>query len=301
MSADGSAATAKVASPLLQVGIIGVGAMGIAITERMIAGGYSVCGYRRSSLDGFAAVGGDAMASATAVAERADVTMLLLPNDEALIEVMAEIAPALHDRKLVIVLASHRIDAKRAAAALGEASGARVLDGEISGTADMVRAGQASVMIAGDPDAVSRVHPVLQAFAPAVIQLGSFGAAASMKLVTNYLVGVHTLAAAEAILLGESLSLEAGDIMRAIGPSAGGSRMFAVRGAMMAQRAFPPGDMPSFMRYFEMLRHALGKEESGDWPLMDLTEGLYRAAIDGGHGHRDLAAIYDSLKSQSPG
>ena len=291
---------AATSSRLFDVGIVGVGSMGIAITERLTAQGYSVIGYRRGSLDSFKAVGGRAAENAAAVASQTDVVLLLLPDDAALLQVMADITPSLRVGKLVILLASHRIDDKIKAAAIGEAAGACVLDGEISGTADMVRAGQASVMIAGDPEGVSQARPALQAFAPAVVELSPFGAATNMKLVTNYLVGVHTLAAAEAMLLGTSLGLEASDIVRAIGPSAGSSRMFVVRGAMMARDAFPSGDMPAFLRYFELLRHALGTEQADGWPVLTLTESLYRAAIEEGHGRRDIAAIYDSLKGKRP-
>ena len=287
------------ASHLPGVGIIGVGPMGIAVTERLIASGYPVCGYRRGALDSFEAVGGRPVESALAVAADSDVVLLLLPNDGALLAVMNEIVPALTRGKLLICLATHRSDLKREAAAIGEAAGACVLDGEISGTPAMVRSGQASVMIAGDPVGVARAGPILQGFAMAVVELGQFGAAASMKLVTNYLVGVHTLAAAEAMLLGESLGLEPRDMLRAIGASAGGSRMFVVRGAMMAEGAFPPGHMPSFLHYFEMLRDALGPSP-GARPLMALTEELYRAAIEAGHGSRDIAAIYESMKDRRP-
>ncbi len=281
------------------VGMIGVGALGLALAERLIAAGFAVHGYRRGGLDAFTAIGGTAMTSAAATAADADPLILLLPNDGALSQVMTDIASSLRRGQTILCLGTHRSPAKQAAADAAHAVGAVLLDGEVSGTPAMARAGQASVMIAGDAAAAERALPVLKAFACATKHVGDFGAATRMKLVTNYLVGVHTLAAAEALTLAQRLGLDPRMVVDALAPSAGGSTMLSVRGRMMAERNFEGGSMSGFVRFFELLRDALAESNAQGGPLLDLTERLYRHAIASGHGDRDIAAICDSLAEAS--
>ena len=266
------------------IGIIGVGAMGLAVAEKLIAAGFPVCGHRRGSLAAFSEAGGQAMASAREVAAASDPLILLLPGDEALAAVMEDIAPALRPGQVVLCLGTHRIPAKLAAAERAAGQGAILLDGEISGTPGMVRAGQASVLLAGDTQEAARVAPVLAGFARATTDCGAFGNAARMKLITNYLVGVHTLAAADALAMGMRLGLD---------PRA----MVAVRGRMMAEADYAEGDMAGFVRFFDRLREALA--EAGavrGSALLETVEAQYRAAIAAGHDGRDIAAIHDWLR-----
>lgn len=280
------------------VGIIGVGPMGLAATEKLIAAGYAVRGYRRGNLDSFAALGGTPMPGAAETAARAQPLILLVPTAAALTEVMYQIDASLTPGQVILCLATLPVEDKRRAAMAAVTAGATLLDGEISGTAGMLRAGQASLMIAGDHAGFETVQPVLAALAPSVTYLPRFGDAVKMKLITNYLVGAHTLAAAEALRFGERLGLDVAQLQSALAASAGGSRMLAVRGPMMVERRYPPSDVAGFLRYFEMLRDALG--DGGETPLLDLTDSLYRRAIERGQGLFDIAAIYESLGVAGP-
>ena len=62
-----------------------------------------------------------------------------------------------------------------------------------------------------------------------------------MKLLANYLVHVHTTAAAECMVMGQKAGLSPDLIYQALKPGAGGSKMFEVRGAMMAKSDYREG------------------------------------------------------------
>lgn len=282
------------------VGVIGLGRLGLAVAGKLIAAKQPVAGYRRSGMEVFAALGGLPMASPLALAAVAHPVILLLPNDAALAEVVAQITPAMRPGSVVVCLATHRLAAKNAARVTLEATGAVLIDGEVSGTPAMLQAGQASIMLAGDASVAERLLPMLRVVSPVVSYLGAFGNASSMKLVTNYLVGVHTLAAAEALVLAGRLGLDPQKVVETVASSAGGSAMLEVRGRMMAENDYQPGSMAGFMNSFSLLRDALKAHgaESGD--LQTFVEGRYRQAIDEGHGGRDIAAIYDSVGGMRP-
>ena len=70
------------------VGFVGVGKIGLPISQNLIKSGYRVVGYRRSSLAEFEKIGGVAARSAADVGAQADIVFSCLPSDEALEEVM---------------------------------------------------------------------------------------------------------------------------------------------------------------------------------------------------------------------
>ena len=131
------------------VGIVGVGALGLAIAKRLIAAGFKVNGYRRGSLADLTAAGGTPMPTAREAAA-ADPLILLLPNDAALWKSWLTSRPRCTQTRLSSASALTAFQQKQAAADIAEAAGAHLLDGEVSGTPAMLSAGQASVMIAGD-------------------------------------------------------------------------------------------------------------------------------------------------------
>jgi 3-hydroxyisobutyrate dehydrogenase len=277
------------------VGIIGIGAVGVALTACCIDADIEVFGPRRGRVEAFSAAGGTLCESNVALAAKVAQLIIVVQSDAALFNVMAEIEPVLRPDHIVLCLGTHAVSIKQRAALIAERATAMFLDGEISGTPEMVRNGRASVFLAGDMSAVASIRETLDRVVPTVAFVGTFGNAVRMKLLTNYLVGVHTLAAAEALLLGKRLGLDPAQAVSAIAPSAGGSTMLAVRGRMMAEGRFPDGSMTSFVRYFDLMRQTL--DESGQLPgdLFNFTESLYRRAIAEGHGHRDIAAMYDYL------
>ncbi len=282
------------------IGLIGLGDLGLAVAERLIKAGHPVAGFRRGNLDAFASMGGLPQVSAAATAACAHSLILLLPTDEALAEVMQAVAPALRRDQIVVCLGTHRAPAKAAAAQVAANAGATLLDGEVSGTPVMMKIGKASVMLAGEADAATQILPMVNAFASATSYVGAFGNATKMKLVTNYLVGVHTFAAAEALRMADSLGLELQSTVETLKTSAGSSTMLAIRGPMMAARQFAPSHMPAFIRYFDLLRDALGGIAQGERPLLDLTESVFRQAVAQGHGDRDIAGIFETLQPGAP-
>ena len=76
------------AVPPETVGFIGVGKIGMPISENLIKSGRRVVGYRRSSLADFEKLGGIAANSPAEVGAQADVIFSCLPSDEALEEVV---------------------------------------------------------------------------------------------------------------------------------------------------------------------------------------------------------------------
>ena len=70
------------------IGFVGVGKIGMPISENLIKSGYRVLGFRRSSLAEFEKIGGVPAKSAADVGAQCDIVFSCLPSTEALDDAM---------------------------------------------------------------------------------------------------------------------------------------------------------------------------------------------------------------------
>src|SRR5581483_3732860 len=107
----------------------------------------------------------------------------------------------------------------------------------------------------------------------------------------NLLLGLHTLAAAEALALVRQAGLEPGPALAALAASAGTSRMLELRGPLIVRGEFPPQmTLDLFLKDLGLILDA-GAEAGAPLPLTALARQLYAAAAAAGHGAEDLAVV----------
>jgi 3-hydroxyisobutyrate dehydrogenase-like beta-hydroxyacid dehydrogenase len=116
------------------------------------------------------------------------------------------------------------------------------------------------------------------------------------KLATNLLVGLHTAALAEALVLGAKGGLEPARLLDVLRQSAGTSRMVDVRGPLMVDHRFEAQmKLDLFLKDFSLMLgegHRLGVA----LPLTSLARELTTATSAAGHGQDDIAAVITTLE-----
>src|SRR6266568_7810602 len=225
------------------VGFIGVGKIGLPISENLIKSGYRVLGYRRSSLADFEKLGGVAAKSPAEIGRQCDVILSCVPSAEAMDEVVSGPQGLIHSARpgqIIVELGSHAVPDKEKHVAPLAQKGAAFLDGEVSGTPGMVSARKAVIYLGGDADAAKRVEPTIKGFADMCLYFGPFGAASKVKLVNNLLVAINIAATAEAMTLGLKAGVDVDAMIKAVASGSGGSTQFGIRAPWMAQRRFKP-------------------------------------------------------------
>lgn len=191
-------------SPLPSIGIVGIGQIGLALARNLITAGYAVAGYRRSAADAFLAMGGRLCGSPAEVVRRSQIVFLCLPSVNAAKDVLDGAAGILAEAcadQIYVECSSHPLEDKRAIATLLGAKGASLVECEISGTPRNLEESTALLMLAGDDRTLNALRPCFDAISPRSIRLGAFGASLAMKTVINYLLAIHNLATAEAMLM----------------------------------------------------------------------------------------------------
>lgn len=279
------------------VGVIGLGRTGLPVALNLVARNHTVIGFRRSGSKALVAAGGVAARDAREVAERATTIFTVLPSVVALIDVIEKMVPALDSRHVVVELGSHSIADKERARVACAARGAAFLDGEISGTPAMTASRRAIVLVAGDRAVCEVALPLARDITDHARYCGEFGAATQLKLIANLLVGIHTVAAAEAMLLVERAGLDPELALDVLGLGASASTMLSARARAMLARRFVdpvPGPVNMFAHYLAPIE-ALAREANAPTPLFDTAAKLYRTAMADGRSDEDIACVIDML------
>jgi 3-hydroxyisobutyrate dehydrogenase len=283
------------------VGFVGVGKIGLPISENLIKSGFRVLGYRRGSLADFEKAGGMPAGSPAEIGDTADVVLSCLPSSEALDEVVHGpngLLKSARPGQIIIELGSHPVPDKQRHVAPLAAKGAVFLDGEVSGTPGMVAGRKAVIYLAGDKDAAAKAERVVKGFADSCLYFGPFGAASRVKLVNNLLVALNIAATAEAMALGLKAGVDVELMIKAIATGSGGSTQFAIRAPWMAERRFLPaqGTVPALLHYFDMIGE-FANDVGVATPMLDRAAELYDKFIAMGLGEQDVAAMVDVISA----
>jgi 3-hydroxyisobutyrate dehydrogenase len=284
------------------VGFIGVGKIGLPISENLIKSGYRVLGYRRGSLADFEKLGGVPAKSPAEIGEQCDVVLSCVPTTEAMNEVVSGPNGLIHSARpgqIVIELGSHPVPDKQKHVATLAQKGTAYIDGEVSGTPGMAAARKAVIYLAGDAGACQKVEPVVKGFADMCLYLGPFGSATNVKLINNMLVAINIAAAAEAVALGLKAGVDINLMIKAIANGSGGSTQFGIRAPWMAERRFKPvqGAPALLAHYFEKIA-GLADTAGSATPLFDRAVELYQRCADMGLAEdNDVAVMVDVINS----
>jgi 3-hydroxyisobutyrate dehydrogenase-like beta-hydroxyacid dehydrogenase len=192
----------------MQVGFVGLGAMGQVIVPRLLAAGYVVTGWNRSRERAAPLIelGMRSADTPAAVAAASDVVFSIVTDGAAVKEVaLGErgVLAGMRQGGVYIDMGTIAPDVTRFVSAEFAKRGLTMLDAPLSGSPVTVQQGNASLMIGGDKAAFERVEPVLRAIGPKVTYIGASGQAVTMKLAVNLLLMVEVIAFGEAVALAE--------------------------------------------------------------------------------------------------
>ena len=192
----------------MQIGFIGLGAMGVGIVPRLLAAGHAVTGWNRtrSKAEPLIKEGMSWADSPRAVAARSEVVFSILTDAAAVRSVaLGEngVVAGLKPGGVFADMSTIAPDASRDIAAGVAQAGFAMLDAPISGSPVTLAQGKASIMVGGDRAAFERARPALLAIGQRATYIGANGLAAQMKLAINLVLMVEVIAFGEGVALAE--------------------------------------------------------------------------------------------------
>ncbi len=279
----------------MKVAVVGVGIMGSAIAERLLATGAKVHLFdpRAEAVAGLAEQGAVPHPSAAAAAQQAQAIITSLNTAdvvEAAVFGPAGVSAAARAGKLLVDMSS--IDPGRTAAMaerLAANTEMRWVDAPLSGGASAALRGELTLMVGGKPADVAAVRPLLERLATRITHMGPAGAGQTVKLVNQILCALNFLAVAEAVRFAEANGIDAAAIPEALAGGRADSRILQEFMAKMARRDFSPtGRIDNMLKDLETAQ-AAALALRVPLPLTSLAADLHRMLVAGGLGAADSA------------
>ena len=280
----------------MNVGIVGLGIMGSAMSANLAKKGFKVYGY-------------DVLPKARAALKRAGgipeqdvfskarIIITSLPSAHALHEVCKA---AEGKGAIVIETSTLPIEDKTKARNTLKKKGITLLDCPLSGTGAQAKVGDLVVFVSGDKGSYRKILPALKGFSRAQQYVGEFGNGSKMKFVANLMVAIHNVSAGEAFALGIKAGLRPKDIFEVQANSAGTSRMFQVRGPMMVKGRYDDVTMKNEVWQKDMkIIGAYARKLGVATPTFNASAGVYKAAMARGFAKQDTGAVCAVLEAMS--
>ena len=284
------------------IGLIGLGLIGSAVSERLLAAGHTVIGFDvvEEARMKLSQLGGVRTASAQEVAQATDIVMLALPNDAVLAKVLRDIDGSLHAGHILADLGTGNPRTAESLAAKLSDRGVQFLDATISGSSAQVRRGDVLVMVGGEESAFGVTQRLFESFAWRVRHVGPSGRGAWMKLVTNLVLGLNRAALAEGLAFAESAGLDAESTLSILRDSMAYSRIMDTKGPKMVARDFAPeARLSQHLKDVRLIR-AAASQVGQSLPLSEEHQRLLELAETLGLGGFDNSAIIEALRVSEP-
>ncbi len=279
------------------VGVIGLGAMGLGIARSLLRNGFKVhaCDVRNEVVQAFASEGGVACASPAEMAAACDIVITVVVNAEQTETVLFGdhgAVAGLRPGSLVIGCATV---APTFAVELGQRladKGLAYLDAPISGGAAKAAAGQMTMMTSGPADAYAKAEAVLAGMAGKVYRLGdAHGLGSKVKIINQLLAGVHIAASAEAMALGMREGVDADALYEVITNSAGNSWMFENRVPHILNADYTPlSAVDIFVKDLGLVLDT-ARTSKFPLPLSATAHQMFMQASSAGFGREDDSAV----------
>ncbi len=226
-----------------QVGVIGLGVLGSAIAEVLLGNQFNILGCDPNETRAAPLIEtGMAMAkSPKEVIENCDIVITCLPSSDALNTIVSGERGLLSGEKagaIIIDVSTLPIVDKINARDVLAAAQISLMDCPVSGNRIMALNGELTAFASGDPTDFEKVKYLLEGFCRIAHYVGPFGDGMKMKICGNILNLVHNSVAAEVMVLGMKSGLDPKKIHQVISGSGSSSRMFDVRGGLMAENDF---------------------------------------------------------------
>jgi 3-hydroxyisobutyrate dehydrogenase-like beta-hydroxyacid dehydrogenase len=283
----------------MNIGFVGLGAMGALIVPRLMEAGHAVTGWNRSraKAESLIAAGMKFAGTPRAVAEQSEMVFSIV-TDAAAVEAVAlgpdGIVAGLKPGGIYIDMSTIDPGSSRAVAAEFAKVGSVMLDGPISGSPVTVKAGQASVMVGGDEAAFERAKPVLLAVGPKVTRIGGNGLACQMKIAVNLLLMVEVICFGEAVALAEKGGVAREVAVDAILKSVAASPVLGYRGPFILEGKMPAVPLAdvTLQQKDMLLALDLGRRLGSPVPLAAAANEMMNACRGLGIDHNDFVTAH---------
>ncbi|GAB4134315.1 MAG: 3-hydroxyisobutyrate dehydrogenase [Rhodothalassiaceae bacterium] len=290
------------------IGVIGLGNMGLPMARNLVKAGYAVAGFDLSPTQraAFAESGGEAVSSPGEISAEIFVTML--PAGRHVREVyLGPDGLLAQARTGTLFIDSSTIDVRtaREVADAAKAAGHLMVDAPVSGGVAGAEAGTLTFMVGGDVQAFDAARPVLSAMGAKIVHAGGPGNGQAAKICNNMLLAITMIGTSEAFALARRLGLSDEKFFEIASTSSGQNWSLTsycpVPGPVPAapsNRDYKPGFAAAMMLKDLRLAQEAADETGARTPLGRHAGEIYAEMDKAGEGGLDFSAVFRHLTGE---
>jgi 3-hydroxyisobutyrate dehydrogenase-like beta-hydroxyacid dehydrogenase len=267
------------------VGIIGLGIIGQRVADNLRRRGFHVYVWNRTprAVPNF-------VGSRAEVAELCDFVQIFVSDDEALLQSVQQLTPALTPRHIVLAHSTVAPETMRTAAEIVQRRGARFLDAPFTGSKPAAEKGELIYYVGGDEAALRDARAVLSASSKEIIAIGEVGQATTIKIATNMITAASVQAAGEALALVQNSGLSAEKLMTALQSNASHSPTLAFKLPKMIAGDYAPQFSVKHMFKDMQLAYRLGRSHDLEFGVTGAARDALLDEIRKGHEDADYTS-----------
>ncbi len=282
----------------MDIGFVGLGAMGLPMAKNVIKGGHRLfTAIHRRAAPGseLKALGAAICSTPQEVAQRSEIVITIVPADREVEEVVFGAAGVLQGlskgKTLIEMTTAAPATMRRVATALSQ-KGVDVLDAPVSGGTVKAATGELTIIVGGNPSVLQRCKPVLQTMGTSIYHVGDVGAGKVVKMVNQLMAAVHMAVLGEAFALGVKCGAEPKTMAEVIRNSSGYSRMVDARlPDFVMKDAFQPGFTLDLMKKDVNLALEAARETNVPLYLGGIVGQVFTSASAAGAGAKDFSFV----------
>jgi 3-hydroxyisobutyrate dehydrogenase-like beta-hydroxyacid dehydrogenase len=281
-------------------GFIGAGLMGLPMATNLLKAGHQLTVWNRTreKCAPLEKLGATYVETPLEVVSAAEVTFSMLADPQAALAVCfapSGVIQAVGPGKAYVEMSTIDPETSSKIGISIQARGALFLEAPVSGSVPQAEAGELVIMCGGDEQLYTDLKDAFDIMGKKHVYLGEVGAAASMKLGVNQLMGSMMASFCEVLTLIEEAGLDKRDFLAIIGAGALAAPMFAAKGEKIISEdtaaQFPLKHQQKDLR----LALQLGDAHRVPMPVCAAANELYKRAYQYGLEDRDMSALFTSL------
>jgi 2-hydroxy-3-oxopropionate reductase len=286
-----------------KIGFIGLGIMGCPMALNLIKGGHQLFLSSRSGVpDALISAGGKPHESPMAVAEQADIIIIMVPDTPDVENVLFRergVSQGLVPGKIVVDMSSISPTATKAFASRIRKLRCEYLDAPVSGGEVGAKNASLSIMVGGPESAFEKVRPIFELMGKNIVLIGENGAGQICKVANQIIVALTIEAVGEALLFASKSGADPGRVRQALMGGFAASRILEVHGQRMIQRTFDPGFRIELHQKDLNLALTDARALKMSLPNTSSAQQLFNACCANGASQLDHSALIQALEAMA--
>jgi 3-hydroxyisobutyrate dehydrogenase len=282
----------------MKAGFIGLGTLGKAMAQRLIAQGVELVVWNRTIAKASDLNARVATSSRDLIAQ-VPVVFVNVRDSDAVDAVLSGpdglLSGDCRDKVIIDTTTNHFAAVERFHARVAEQGGA-YLEAPVAGSVVPASKGALTVFVSGERATFDQARPYLEQIGSTIVYLETVGLATKVKLINNLVLGSFMAILAEAVAFGEAVGLDRARVLDLLASGAGNSGVLNAKRQKLLDEDFSPHFSAALvykdLHYMQDLARALGRPDF----MGSLAKELYGLAYLDGLEDQDFSVIYAVLK-----